>query len=295
MPLHEKPSPYDVLMHHGIKGQKWGVRRFQDKSGRLTSAGKERYGSDKSPSKKTADSLIESMGSKKASNLVGSDADEAIAYVAVLATYTATMLAVPALIERSQRKNRRKELEELNRDKEIKSFSECPKLSKKMKAEDSMKVTNPDYPDLGSTMNCSFCTSAMALREKGYNVKAAKLADGMFTDDLFKTCYNSPTVKVKARTQTQVTDALSKEGDGAYGNLSVMWKYGGGHSVFWKNEGGRTRIYDGQSGDEITSSSSTLKAFMDSCDLRRTMYNRLDNCEPTDYALATVESNAKKK
>ena len=29
------------LYHHGIKGQKWGVRRFQDYSGRLTPAGKQ--------------------------------------------------------------------------------------------------------------------------------------------------------------------------------------------------------------------------------------------------------------
>ena len=31
------------LAHHGIKGQKWGVRRFQDDDGSLTAAGKERY------------------------------------------------------------------------------------------------------------------------------------------------------------------------------------------------------------------------------------------------------------
>lgn len=31
------------LYHHGIKGQKWGVRRFQDKDGGLTAAGKKRY------------------------------------------------------------------------------------------------------------------------------------------------------------------------------------------------------------------------------------------------------------
>lgn len=32
----------DELYHHGVKGMKWGVRRYQNKDGSLTAAGKKR-------------------------------------------------------------------------------------------------------------------------------------------------------------------------------------------------------------------------------------------------------------
>lgn len=37
----EKGSAF--LAHHGIKGQKWGIRRYQNEDGSLTDAGRERY------------------------------------------------------------------------------------------------------------------------------------------------------------------------------------------------------------------------------------------------------------
>lgn len=37
---------YNELQHHGILGQKWGVRRFQNRDGSLTLAGKKRYADD---------------------------------------------------------------------------------------------------------------------------------------------------------------------------------------------------------------------------------------------------------
>ena len=35
----------DELYHYGIKGQKWGIRRYQNKDGSLTAAGKKRRSS----------------------------------------------------------------------------------------------------------------------------------------------------------------------------------------------------------------------------------------------------------
>ena len=33
----------DELYHHGVKGQRWGVRRYQTESGKLTDKGKDHY------------------------------------------------------------------------------------------------------------------------------------------------------------------------------------------------------------------------------------------------------------
>ena len=42
-----------TLTHHGIIGQKWGVRRFQNANGGLTKEGKERYSEDKQENKES--------------------------------------------------------------------------------------------------------------------------------------------------------------------------------------------------------------------------------------------------
>ena len=34
------------LFHHGVLGMKWGVRKYQNKDGSLTNAGKKRYDRD---------------------------------------------------------------------------------------------------------------------------------------------------------------------------------------------------------------------------------------------------------
>lgn len=56
-------SELDDIYHYGIKGQKWGVRNYQNPDGTLTEAGKARYddtGNYKNPEKMTTEDLIKS-------------------------------------------------------------------------------------------------------------------------------------------------------------------------------------------------------------------------------------------
>lgn len=291
------------LYHHGILGQKWGVRRFQNKDGTLTSSGRKRLNREEKKDSDTnqdqvakGKSFVERYSNQKVSQMgkAGGYGEElAIQFIAYAAAI-AIAYKIPKLTEHFARKAKMKELEEFNKSKEIKSFADAPRLSQKMSAKDSMKLTNPDYPSEGTTMNCTFCTTAMALREKGYDVKARKVKDGFYTDDLFKKTFNSQEIKMSKRSKPEdVLKTLASNGNGAYGNLTVMSIFGGGHSVFWKNENGKTHIYDGQSGDEHTRSYSAFTSFMNYVDLSNVTYHRLDNCIPTDYALAIVERNDK--
>lgn len=45
------------LYHHGVKGMKWGVRRYQNKDGSLTAAGKKRHNQMDSDAESLSDSM----------------------------------------------------------------------------------------------------------------------------------------------------------------------------------------------------------------------------------------------
>lgn len=51
--LQEGDNKMNELYHYGVLGMRWGVRRFQNKDGSLTSAGKRRFKSVESNEKKT--------------------------------------------------------------------------------------------------------------------------------------------------------------------------------------------------------------------------------------------------
>lgn len=59
--MNEKIQNNGILQHHGILGQKWGVRRYQDENGNLTTAGKKRISKEY---KKAAQIVTDSYNKK---------------------------------------------------------------------------------------------------------------------------------------------------------------------------------------------------------------------------------------
>lgn len=60
----------DALYHHGIKGMRWGIRRYQDSSGKLTEQGKKRYAKRISRLERKIDKSIDHIADTQAYRIV---------------------------------------------------------------------------------------------------------------------------------------------------------------------------------------------------------------------------------
>lgn len=68
------------IAHHGIKGQKWGVRRFQNPDGTLTEAGRKRYSTGEADTK-TGSGISKDTVKKVATTVVVAGSLAAAAYI----------------------------------------------------------------------------------------------------------------------------------------------------------------------------------------------------------------------
>lgn len=59
-------APYE-LYHHGVKGQKWGIRRYQNPDGTLTEEGKRRY------AREVSETLAKGLQSRSRSNKISEE------------------------------------------------------------------------------------------------------------------------------------------------------------------------------------------------------------------------------
>ena len=210
----------DVIAHHGILGQKWGVRRFQDKSGRLTAEGKKHKFEDKSQSDMSdRDTVVSNL--KTYSIAGGAGIAASIAAVAALPiTEGVSAMALPTTawlglrglggtivdgtklvvgdIKASNANKKEKEFQEEREKNPIDKNTGFHKKTTEMSADEDMERVNPAFKnwDKNTKNNCTLCTMTYELRRRGYDVQARKATQGYDANALVKDWYKNSKPKI---------------------------------------------------------------------------------------------------
>lgn len=273
------------LYHYGIKGMKWGVRRFQNTDGTLTAAGKVRLKQTRYGAKQPKITSNRDHSKSNKLPLAKTAAEVAINVLTLnlpgLAMNAARLAQageshVKSAIYNDDRKN-------CKVDKKTGFLLKNKEMNMK---EDANRV-NPSVHnfDKNTKNNCMLCTAAYDLRRRGYEVRAKKASYGYLTEEV-KAWY--PKAKVNTikgvnengRPSTKsmiitVKNELVKQGNGARGNLMIKWKNSmSGHSVAYEVLNGQVRIVDAQIGKVYNNPDSFLKRCQ-----AEVSYARLDNVQ----------------
>lgn len=299
------------LYHHGIKGQKWGIRRYQNKDGSLTAAGRKRYSEDSNSNKSDDTKPKKKKWSKKKKVAV-----TAAAFVAAYATYK----FVDSGHARQMIENGKIFVKNL-KDRDgysLLNFKLDNSLSSKDLSINEIKTKvvdaiNPDYGKPGTTVNCRRCTVAYEMRRRGYDVKSVKTLSGTGQHEGgMANLIDKDTQYLRTRIfrklmdnqdadMTDLTNFLSgskrinidtgdKDGiknskilfktimennpNGARGELNFLWNQNYGHSMAWEIVKNKLVIFDTQTHEVYNNSEDIAKILTQVKDLH---YLRLDD------------------
>ena len=238
------------LYHHGIKGQRWGIRRFQNKDGSLTARGKKRYSDGDSASKQESDETAKkglTDKQKKAIKIGAAVVGTALVAYGGYKLYSGAGSKIdPDTGFRMINKNM-SDADNL--------LAVNPGRVRFLSKEKNMEIIN------GSSTNCMLCTTAYEFRKRGLDVHAGleKTGRGYMPDDLLPKLFKDykGTTKIHSSTiddlEPSTKTLLSNiekfardQGPGTRGNTVVWWKQGGGHSMIWENIDGKIVFKDAQ-------------------------------------------------
>lgn len=264
------------LMHHGVLGQKWGVRRYQNPDGTRTAAGKKHL-KDK---RKNVEDKKEGAATTAAAIAF------LLAPMALTVGESFALSKIPEIREKTLHKDIMKS--------KLDPKTGLPLKNKEMTSKEDLKKVNPAFnPNFttknseGTRNNCMLCTTAYDLRRRGFNVTAIKTDRGFMNSDI-KKWY--PKVEEKkhivpegkailSRDYTnQILDNLSKE-QNSRGNLTLSWKNGGGHSIAYEVNNGKVTLLDGQI-NKIYNNSKDEYYPLNRARISSVTTFRLDNVEP---------------
>jgi hypothetical protein len=246
---------------------KWGVRRYQSKDGKLTSAGKKRYSStavastsqasrdhsrsDKSELAKLSMNVIADLMTL---NPVGAALD-------IARLSQAGESYVKSKIYDKEREGCKVDMTTRFRLKER-------EMSIK---QDAVRVNAAVHNfDSNTKNNCMLCTATYDLRRRGYEVKAKKASYGYLSEEFNAWYPNAKLNKITGLNEkgkpsvsdmiTKTKTELVKQGNGARGNLMVTWRgMRGGHSVAYEIVNDKLMIVDAQIGKIYNNPDSLLR------------------------------------
>ena len=281
----------NVLYHHGVKGQKWGVRRYQDKSGRLTSAGKEHL------KNRTINKKIEAYiksGKAKVDNLSHYQVGELTKMITPDKKEYISGLIHGHDFDWNEVTNYsdlggfESPAKVIKNNPNAHKYGDDEPISLEHKefkfTDEDMRSCNPGFGNAGTTQNCAKCSAALEMRLRGYGISAGRQtypssvdAQSLWFKDAKRVDYDFDTAE----------KALRSYGRKTSGTLSFKYPGNtGGHAVHWTNDSnGRFQIQDGQNGRLFNSISEMMDIYGGDRSASISTF-RLDNCQPNLDAMA---------
>lgn len=189
--------------------------------------------------------------------------------------------------------------------------SKLPKKATECSKDEDMDAINPKY-NTGAyayTNNCSYCTAAYDLRQRGYDVEAMPIStsDDPTTINELASWYKDAEIETwsdvcdrqrKAGDENTsdpmatcikyLEEDLKKHGEGSRGHLCLYWSGGGGHDVIWEIENGQVVIRDCQTNQKLK-----VEDYLPYC--ADVSYFRTDNLELNPEVFKTVQARTKKE
>lgn len=282
------------LKHHGVKGMKWGARRYQDKNGRLTSAGKQHI-KDRKVDKKI-ESYIKS-GKAKVDNLLNYEVGELTTVTTPKGEKFITGLMSGHDFDWQEITNYRDEglmttAQLLKQNPNAHRYVDGDPIyethAKGKIADYDLRMTNPTFGAPGTTQNCAKCSAALELRMRGdWNIQAGRQTYPSSVDSA--SLWFKGAKRVDYDTEV-AEEALKSYGPKTSGTISIQFPNGmGGHAMHWTNDSdGNFEIQDGQNGRRFSSLEEMMNTYGADKSVGVSTF-RLDNCEP-DWDVLSQDS-----
>ena len=293
------PNDYrSYLVHHGIKGMRWGIQNGPPYPLSLETHSMVISGSKSTGSKEVGKS------DKATSDRKSSDKTELYAYALSLGVSLATLnpVGLAATIARGGQaihaSSKTKKAEKIRSESKIDKKTGYHLKSRAFTKEEDMKAVNPSFHnfDRNTKNNCMLCTTAYDMRRRGYEVSAekakvgykpsdaakwytgAKLVDSVKVGETFGEKFKAGlkgSLGVNLSVTKKVQSDLLKQGEGARGNLIMLWDASGaGHSVVYEVGNGKVVLRDCQTNRVYRNPGGLLNKAV------AASYVRLDNVQP---------------